>query len=69
MRAVLWAANASFILASILASNCSMRFWMSEIDAINASRVVEVIGEAGVAGEVGEVGDNTVGVAGTDAGT
>ncbi|KDP22037.1 hypothetical protein JCGZ_02995 [Jatropha curcas] len=66
IRAVLWAANASFILASILASSCSIRFWMSVSDAIDAGRVAGVVGETGKAGEVG---DNTVGVTGTWIGT
>ncbi|KDP36642.1 hypothetical protein JCGZ_07860 [Jatropha curcas] len=52
---VLWAANASFILASILASSCSMRFYAIDVGEV-----------AGVVGEAGEVGDSTVGVAGTD---
>ncbi|KDP31703.1 hypothetical protein JCGZ_15003 [Jatropha curcas] len=46
--------------------SCSMRFWMSEIDAIDAGGVVGVVGEAGVAGDVG---DGSVGVTGTDVGT
>ncbi|KDP27651.1 hypothetical protein JCGZ_20113 [Jatropha curcas] len=56
IKAVLWAANASFILACILTSNCSIRVWMSASDAIGLV-------------EVDEIGDNTVGVAGTNVGT
>ncbi|KDP26146.1 hypothetical protein JCGZ_22928 [Jatropha curcas] len=62
IRAVLWAAKASFILASILASSCSIRFWMSASDAIGAVEVVEV-------GKAGEVGGSTIGVTGTWIGT